>query len=274
MSKVTEAMHVDRTRLHWLLTISVVCLVMGALLAVQVRSKSPNEGGIVPSRLTGNTRGGAFGELSQLLGSSQKQVKDQLAEIESLRKQLGEYEKAALKQKDLTQPLAKQLINDKLALGLSAVAGPGVALELDDSKLATDAAAAGSKDIKVFNAFLVHDTDLVQIVNEIWAAGAEAVAVNGQRIVAGTAIRCAGPTIHVNSVPIAAPFQITALGDPRTLANALKMPNGVLEQLSGVQIRVRLEEKPRLELPAIATAKQFRYAKPVDNTSAAKPVTQ
>ncbi len=68
---------------------------------------------------------------------------------------------------------------------------------------------------------IVHDYDLQLVVNELTASGAEAIAINGQRVISRTAIRCVGPTIMVNNVPIVPPFEILAVGDPGTLAGGL-----------------------------------------------------
>jgi len=262
--KKLPSIHPDRARLQWLLTLAVVCLVMGALLAIQVRSNPPQERFLF-SRF-GVTGGGPLGALSQVLAATQKQVEEQAAEIAALRKQTTEYERAMIREKDITKPLAEQLTNARVSLGLTAVEGPGIVLEVNDSTLSLG--EKSPQDLE--SVFLVHDFDLLQITNELWTAGAEAISLNGQRIVGGTAIRCVGPTTQVNGVPITAPYRFVALGDPDTLANSLNLPGGVLDRLRSVKFRISLDKEPRLALPAIATAKKFQYARPVESTSAAK----
>lgn len=89
-------------------------------------------------------------------------------------------------------------------IGAVPVTGPGIVITLDDG-------GATSEDSQV------HDFDLQVLVNALWASGAEAIAVNGQRLSATTAIRTAGAAILVNLVPVAGPYQIEAIGDPSDL---------------------------------------------------------
>jgi uncharacterized protein YlxW (UPF0749 family) len=255
-------MSFDRTRLHWIFTLSGVCLVMGALLAIQVRSNSPEVRWL--SNRFGVTGGGPIGALSQQLLASQQQMKAQKEEIDALRQQLTDYEQASSKEKDISELMAEQLADSKLALGLTPVEGPGVILEVDDSPLSKNNDNSGDFG-EVAQAFLVHDYDLLQITNELWAAGAEAIAINDQRIVGGTAIRCVGPTTLVNNVPVTAPYKFTVVGEADTLINSLNLPGGVLDRLRPLKFRLRLEKHKRLEVPAISTAKKFKFSKPVED---------
>jgi len=260
-------MSLDRARMQWLFTLAGVCLVMGALLAVQVRSRSPEQH-LISTRF-GVVGGGPLGALSQVLAATQKKVDEQAAEIAALRKQITDYEHYMAKEKEVAKPLAEQLASAKVALGLVAVEGPGILLEVDDSPL-----RLGEEPFhEVQSAFLVHDYDLLQISNELWAAGAEAVSLNGQRLIAGTAIRCVGPTTQVNGVPITAPYRFIALGDSATLANSLNLPGGVLDRLRPLKFRIRLEEKPHLEVPAISTARKFQFSHPVESSRPPRPAS-
>jgi uncharacterized protein YlxW (UPF0749 family) len=106
--------------------------------------------------------------------------------------------------------------------GLEALAGPGVVVELEDStRIPTS--AAEQADLRV------QDTDLRLVVNALWAGGAEAVAVNGQRVVTTTAIRQAGGVLLVNYRAVASPYRVVALGDPPALEDALDLA-GIVKQ--------------------------------------------
>lgn len=89
--------------------------------------------------------------------------------------------------------------------GAAAVAGPGVTVRL------ADAPPAGGSPLRIT------DTDLAQVVNVLWASGAEAVAVNGVRLTVRTAIRSAGDAVLVNFRPVSSPYLISAVGSPDTL---------------------------------------------------------
>ena len=99
--------------------------------------------------------------------------------------------------------------------GVTEVFGPGLEIVLDDS----------TKNQKVGenpNLYIVHYEDLLRILNELRAAGAEAISVNEQRIGAMSELRCAGPTVSINNVRSAPPYIIKAVGDPKTMAKALR----------------------------------------------------
>ena len=98
--------------------------------------------------------------------------------------------------------------------GLAALRGPGVVVTMEDSRRAP-ATRADQADLRI------QDVDLQLLVNELWRAGAEAVAVNGRRVVSTTAIREAGGAILVNYGPVVSPYRVVALGRADTLARRL-----------------------------------------------------
>ena len=100
------------------------------------------------------------------------------------------------------------------------------------------------------NAYLVHAEDILKVVNELFVAGAEAVSVNEQRIVAQSGITCAGSVITVNGVRVAAPFEIKAIGDASVLQAALRFPGGVVDTLSPWGIVIDIREEASVTVPA------------------------
>ncbi|MET0915501.1 MAG: DUF881 domain-containing protein [Jiangellaceae bacterium] len=132
------------------------------------------------------------------------------------------------------------------AAGTRAVTGPGVVVEIDNAE-SGDGSGSSS----------VLDLDVQQVVNGLWAAGAEAVAVNGQRVTALTAIRSANDVILVNFRPLNPPYQVSAIGDARTLGSRfLEGPGGewllAASNTAGIQFDVRTEAS--LTLPAAGAA--------------------
>ena len=101
--------------------------------------------------------------------------------------------------------------------GLTELVGPGVEVIIDDS----------NRDLSLWedvNDVLVHDSDVLLILNDLLAAGAEAISLNGHRIVHTSAVSCGGYIVHVNGVPAAKPFRIQAIGDPAVLSAAMLPP--------------------------------------------------
>lgn len=142
----------------------------------------------------------------------------------------------------------------KLYAALTPVSGPGVIVSLSDSKLT-------SKPGENQNLFLIHDDDLLKVINELRAAGAEAIAINEQRLIGTSEIRCAGPTVSVNNSRFSPPYVIRAIGDPKSLDAALKMRGGVVETLKfwGINVSTKIEEK--VLIPAFKGQFVFEYAK-------------
>jgi hypothetical protein len=132
--------------------------------------------------------------------------------------------------------LRLQLQESKIAAGTEPMTGAGIVLRLYDAETGT-----GTEQI-------VHDFDIRDIVNELFSAGAVGIAVNDQRLIATSSIRCAGPVILVNHKPIAVnPVTIRAIGDPEVLTSSLDLIRAEY-QLSGIRFEVEQEEK--MSLPA------------------------
>ena len=114
------------------------------------------------------------------------------------------------------------------------------------------------------NLYVIHDEDILRMVNELRAAGAEAISINGQRLIATSEIRCAGPTLSVNNVRSAPPYEIIAIGDKNTLENSIKMRGGVEDALKvwGIQIDVQTVEK--VYIPAYSGNFSHNFAKAVE----------
>ena len=220
----------------------MAALVLGLMLALQLRShQTANRIDLIRSQ-----------ELAGMLKMTESERDRLRDEVSDLRTKLSTADQGSKEAAAIQDELEKT----RIIAGLTAVSGTGVSVILDDSKVIRQK----NEDP---NAFLLHDDDILKVLNELSAAGAEAISINGQRVIATTEVRCAGPTISVNNTRIAPPIQILALGDPPTLENALRMRGGVLESLSvwGIEARVRRENA--LTIPAYKGSLQFKYAKPV-----------
>ncbi|HUU53363.1 MAG TPA: DUF881 domain-containing protein [Armatimonadota bacterium] len=227
---------------------TVVCLVLGGMLGVQVHTQ----------QLRGATQvGRQTSALVGMLTRNEAQVEQQQEEIERLRGVLSEYEREAASEKGLTRLMQEELHTTRIALGTVAVKGPGVELELSDS---TMRAGGGFGDQDVY---VIHDFDLLQVANELWCAGAEAVSINGQRLLAGSPIACSARLIEVNKVTVASPFKFKAIGDRDKLMSALNIRDGVLDRLRVLQFPVKLMPKEEVVIPPISVPPKYEHAQPV-----------
>ena len=112
---------------------------------------------------------------------------------------------------------------------------------------------------------MIRDDDILKVTNELRAAGAEAIAINEQRLVAMTEIRTAGNAIAINNTYHSAPYQIKVIGDPATLENSLKMKGGVADTLEFWGIKMAIVRSELVKIPAYKGIINYEYGKPVDN---------
>lgn len=215
---------------------SIACatLVLGFMLSMQLRHVSEVQNNFPLQRIE---------ELSARLLESEK-------ERETLRESL----------RDLRTKQSSQLEMDswlRIRAGIVPLEGEGIVIRLDDSSLT---AKAGENP----NVYVVHDDDLLRVVNELRAAGAEAISINDQRLIDVSEIRCAGPTLSVNNVRSSSPFLISAIGDRKSLENAITMRGGVADTLKVWGIHLELESKDKIEIPAFDGSVQHRFAHPVE----------
>lgn len=236
-----------------MLPLTAVCFVLGGLLAVQVHTK----------KLRGATEvGRQTSALVWLLTDARAQLEKQKEETERLRTRVAEYEEEATSEKGMISLMRDELRNSRIALGLLPVKGQGVELVLDDSKMHTGG-EFGGQDL-----FIVHDIYLLQVANELWAAGAEAISINGHRLVSGSAITCSTRLVKVNDVAISNPFVFLAIGNQQNLTSALSIRGGILDQLRVLKFQVKLTPKNEVVVPPVAIANVYKYAEPVTKEAA------
>ena len=163
-------------------------------------------------------------------------------ELRALRQQVRKKEEEVFQTEQQLAKVYAELETYRLLAGVLEAKGPGVIVTLEDRRY------DGEKSDP--NDYIVHEQDVRGVVNELLAAGAEGISINGQRYGQHTSIRCVGPTIIVNDVKSTAPFEIAAVGDPHTLYNALYMPGGYVDVLESWGITVTVEKKEEIHLPA------------------------
>ncbi len=176
-----------------------------------------------------------------------------IQEIEKINNQLDEQiEKASTHNSELEDGKNEIEIGNKM-IGLSEVKGSGVIITVADSDIDSNLVLDASN-------LLVHDKDILNIVNELKNAGAEAISVNNQRLVLTTSIVCGGNVININGERIGSPFTIKAIGLPETLAN-LKRPGGYLNNLEERKVKVKLEKSDNITIPKFNGIFNFKYIK-------------
>ncbi|OKK03219.1 hypothetical protein AMK26_16880 [Streptomyces sp. CB03234] len=187
-------------------------------------------------------------------------------DIEALRTEVGERQRRALQQHGGDQGQLVALLS-----GATPVRGPGVKLVVDDAK-DTDGGGGGPRESSGFaDTGRVRDRDMQRVVNGLWQAGAEAIAINGQRLTALSAIRAAGDAILVDNKPLVPPYTVLAVGDGKKLRTTFQdSADGqylhVLQENFG--IRTSISDQGEVRLPA-APSLIVRTAQPGSAGSAA-----
>lgn len=179
-------------------------------------------------------------------------------EVDKLEEELEKERESSASNNSNLAILEESIKEKNLALGLTEVTGTGIKIVLNDGNTLTANPLVNVSDL------LVHDGDLMRVVNELFNAGAEAVSINGQRIITTTAIECDGNVVKINGNKIGAPFELTAIGYPEQLAGIAR-PGGTIEMLESRGLIVSLTKQNSIKIPKYAGAIKFSYATNSEN---------
>jgi uncharacterized protein YlxW (UPF0749 family) len=192
-------------------------------------------------------------ELAYVLREQERNRAALEAEVLRLRNALADYERRAAEGRTALTRMNRELLEIRSLAGLTPLEGPGVVITLSDSIRPPRPGDDPNKTI-------LHYSDLAAVVSELWAGGAEAVAVNGERIVSSTGVTCVGTTILCNTKRMAPPYVITAIGAPDELQRYLRRPGGALDQLASFDFPVRLTPHARVDVPPYRGTFRSEYA--------------
>ncbi len=173
--------------------------------------------------------------------------------IKETEKKLTEYKTLANKEdNDLKDKMLEELNGYKMISGKTDVHGEGVVVLVDD----------GTRDLyegENPNTVLVHDIDILTIINDLNRSGAEVLSVNGQRITNTSFISCSGYTIRINDQFFARPFEIRAIGDSKRMAAALIGPEGYGTLLQDYGVIFKISIKEDLTIQKYSEEQNFKY---------------
>lgn len=212
------------------LSIIFICFILGFMISVQLKTTQ--------DILKSSTQYQRIEKLSDMLLRTEQERDELKAEIVRLKDDTAVHS-------DLPEKV-------NLLAGTTAVKGAGVVLSIEDSKKTIS-------NTENTNLYIIHDEDVLKVINELRAAGAEAISLNDQRLIATSEIRCAGPTISINNTRVAAPFEIKAIGDAKNMEAAIKMRGGVAESLSVWGIKLEIKQEHNIVIPAYKGATEFKY---------------
>jgi len=220
----------------WVFPVTVVCLALGALIASMMNTAAPDDGAKNLNSLRPEEQLSYYRKQNEELAKKVRELEDDKQKL-----------LVSTKDSETTQGILKKELNNlRILSGSVPLEGAGIVITIDDTNI-MKSSPSSLNDI----ARLTHDVDLMLLVNELHSADAEAIALNDQRVVGSTAIRCVGPVIQVNHSPISAPFVIRAIGKPDVLAGAVNLPFGVLDQLRPTGIQITVAKRDKIRVPAM-----------------------
>ena len=218
------------------LIFGIVCLVLTIGICVQIKTveDAEKETGKIMS-----SNDGLRDEILQLrekYNNTYKQLENAELELEQVRVQAVSNNTADAEKEEQIKQMNK-------LLGYTEVKGKGIIVRLDDNREVT------TEEISNVSKFLVHHDDLINIVNELFNSGADAISINGQRIVSTTGIMCDGNIIRVNGEMVGVPITIKAIGFPELLSYQLTRGGGYLWYMERDGVKVSVEASDDITIP-------------------------
>jgi uncharacterized protein YlxW (UPF0749 family) len=228
-------------------------IILGAILATDWRAQPADDvlAGAPVTRQSG--REIVAGTIKRL----EEEQADLKAQIAGLRAQVNALQQDSSLNEGVLLDLRRDLERQRLASGLVPMRGPGVVATLNDSD-----ARSVPEGVDPAN-YIIHEYDLRDVLNALWSAGAEAISLNGERIVGNTSLYCVGTTIMCNATRLSPPYRVSAIGNPEALTAALwdsAQMSKFNRRAQQYSIPFTVEEASSLELPAYNGSFIFKYA--------------
>lgn len=230
-----------------ILGMGILCLAIGFGIVNQMET-TKGQSLYVSGRTIAEYEAAIQGE-RQEIGS----IRDRVSEAEA---QLDLYESAAREDdfSELTKNMVGEVERYRMFSGFAVVHGAGVKITIDD----------GIRPLYEWeneNNLLVHDFDLLEVINDLRRSGAEAISVNGQRVVGTSTIYCSGYTVTIDGQVFARPFIIRAIGDGKRMSGSLISPEGYGTSLKNFGLQFSVEFVDDMTLPAYSGATRYLYMK-------------
>jgi uncharacterized protein YlxW (UPF0749 family) len=244
----------QRKRGLWRIGTPLVVLLSGALFAVSADNSEGTD-----------LRPGRYSDLASLVDAEaddydalEDRVADLKREVDGLTEQVDDAD---------VRRLQDQIDELRDPAGLEPREGAGVTVTLSDAPEELIVQAA-DHDLDP-NLLVVHQQDLQAVVNAMWAGGATAVTIEGQRVISTTGIKCEGPVVQLQGVPYPQPYEIQAVGDPEAIEAALDADSRVSAYRSdaadpALQVGWDLDVEDHVEAPAYSGLVDLSYAEPLE----------
>ena len=230
------------------ITLGIICLLLTMAIFIQI--KTVNGANLIAARsLTDN-------DLRDQVLIWKERYDSVYEELEEANKKLEKIRQTATEDTEGASEKEEELKKNNMLIGMTDVKGEGVTVTLKDNNTVTADTIGIADDISLY---LVHDTDIRAIVNELENAGAEAISINDQRVVITTSITCEGNVINVNGEKVSSPFVIKAIGSSLSLYSALTRPGGYVETLNSTGIPTTVKRSDAIAIGKFNGVINFKY---------------
>jgi uncharacterized protein YlxW (UPF0749 family) len=250
MSAATPRRMVPRPLAGWGVSIALALAVVGFVGAMQWNSSL--------ARQEFTTSAQRF--LADQVVTLEAEQRDLRAQIADAEEEVQRFQEESTSSSAALAALNQRLATARLDVGLTAVRGPGVIVEIADSKRVVPPGENPSS-------FIVLVDDLRDIVTALWASGAEAISINGERLVATTSIYGVGASVLVNTAFLSPPFRIEAIGTEGLLDRFQTNPaflGRVAHRIDFFGLEFASQASGELTLPAFVGTTRFRWAVPAE----------
>lgn len=231
------------------IALGIVCFLLTYGIFVQVKTVTQSNSTVSNNMEENNLR-------AEVLSFKEK-YDNKYAELEKAEKELEKQREQSTNSDNELSQIEEQIKQGNKEIGFSEVSGSGVIVTLNDNT------TTNTKSITNLNDLLVHDMDVLSVINELKNAGAEAISINDERLVTTSSIVCGGNIITINGEKVGAPFTIKAIGLPEQLA-ALSRPGGYLSILKEYGIGADLKKMDNITIAKYSGVINFKYAKTIN----------
>jgi uncharacterized protein YlxW (UPF0749 family) len=235
----------------WSVLVPVVALAAGLLFATSGRTAEGTD-----------LRGGEVLALSGLIKQRDASITRQEQELAGLQGEVQRLTQQAASRDGAVAAAQAQGDQGAVSAGLVALTGPGVEITLDDAPTRSDGvlpAGATPDDL------VIHQSDVQAVVNAVWAAGADGVAIMGKRLVATSAVRCVGNVLLLQGRTYSPPFVVTAIGSGAAVRAQLAASRevAILQQaVDAYELTLSVRDRSSVTLPAYDGPLDMAYATP------------
>lgn len=232
------------------ITLGIMCLALTLAISIQLKTVK-NSNTTVTQSLTENGLRDEVLKWKEKYDNEYEELNEATKTLENIRKEATQDDiVSAAKQEEITK--------NNMILGTLEVKGPGLEIILTDNN--TGLTADGQEIIDLMTQ-VVHQQDLMEVINALNNAGAEAISVNGQRVIQTTAITCEGNVIKINGQRISSPFIIKAIGSPGLLYGSLNMAGGYLYWMKEEGVNVDIKQSENLTVEKYNGVITYKYVK-------------